>query len=210
MGSPEGHGEDAAGQGELTVPLLCPANSRQSINGANMIHGNLGEAGSMVQLQELATGLGWNVTQYGAGFTARTLPKGVKWLIHILSDLIFATTQSIPVSTELQLIEYGDPGKYEDEINSISHYECLRKSIFKTKKAKNLTGSGKQIAEFFGFSPAAEKVQTIAEKDTIQAMTLKAQEIYDAVGLILFCQGVFGDWNNLFTEALNQEMDAKF
>ncbi|XP_009487255.2 sulfotransferase 6B1 [Pelecanus crispus] len=73
---------------------------------------------------------------------------------------------------------------------------------------ENLTASIKQIAEFFGFSPTAEQIQSIADRATFQAVKDKAQETHGAVGSILFCKGVVGDWKNLFTEAQNQEMDA--
>uniref|UniRef100_A0A8C6K4D7 Sulfotransferase n=1 Tax=Melopsittacus undulatus TaxID=13146 RepID=A0A8C6K4D7_MELUD len=74
----------------------------------------------------------------------------------------------------------------EDENTMIVIYEDLE---------ENLTASVKQIAEFFGVSP-------MAVKD-------KAQEIHGAVGSFLFRKGG-GDWKNLFTEAQNREMDAKF
>ncbi|NXW23111.1 ST6B1 Sulfotransferase, partial [Circaetus pectoralis] len=230
-------------------------------------------------------------------------PKcGVNWLIQILSDLIFTTIQSKPVSTELPFIEIGDPDKYQiSEKKLLNHlermkqipsprilathlnYDCLRKSIFKNKAKilvlfrnpkgtavsffhfhnsvprvpsysswdeffsefmngkvvwgscfdhavtwnkhiedentmiiiyedlkENLTASVKQIAEFFGFFPTAEQIQSIADRATFQAVEDKAEETHGAVGSILFCKGVVGDWKNLFTEAQNQEMDAKF
>ncbi|NWQ87893.1 ST6B1 Sulfotransferase, partial [Burhinus bistriatus] len=219
-------------------------------------------------------------------------PKcGVNWLIQILSDLIFTTIQSKPVSTELPFIECGDPDKYQrmKQIPSprilATHlnYDCLPKSIFKNKAKilvlfrnpkdtavsffhfhnnvpsvpsysswdeffsefmngkvgwgsyfdhavtwnkhiedentmfviyedlkENLTASVKQIAEFFGFSPTAEQIQSIADRATFQAVKDKAQDTHGAVGSILFRKGVVGDWKNLFTEAQNQEMDAKF
>lgn len=77
--SPQAHREGAAGQGEHAVPSLCPAGNRQSISGANEIPGNLGEAGTTAQLQELATGSCWNGMLYGGGLTARSLPKGEGW-----------------------------------------------------------------------------------------------------------------------------------
>ncbi|KAM9297705.1 LOW QUALITY PROTEIN: sulfotransferase 6B1 [Morus bassanus] len=75
---------------------------------------------------------------------------------------------------------------------------------------ENLTASVKQIAEFRGFSPTAEQIQSIADRATFQAVKDKVQETHGAVGSILFHQGVVGDWKNFFTEAQNQEMDAKF
>ncbi|KAM9273142.1 LOW QUALITY PROTEIN: sulfotransferase 6B1 [Cariama cristata] len=217
-------------------------------------------------------------------------PKcGVNWLIQILSDLIFTTIQSKPVSTELPFIECGDPDKYQrmKQIPSprilATHlnYDCLPKSIFKNKAKilgcnpkdtavsffhfhnnvpsvpsysswdeffsefmhgrvgwgsyfdhavtwnkhvedentmiviyedlkENLAASVKQIAEFFGFSPTAEQIRSIADRAAFQAVKDKAQETHGAGGSFLFHKGVVGDWKNLFTEAQNQEMDAKF
>ncbi|KAM9018055.1 LOW QUALITY PROTEIN: sulfotransferase 6B1 [Ara ararauna] len=219
-------------------------------------------------------------------------PKcSVNWLIMILSDLIFTTIQSKPVSTELPFIECGDPGKCQVKMKQIPsprilathlNCDCLPKSVFKNK-AKILvlfrnpkdtavsffhfhnnvpgipshsswaelfsecmngkvswscfdhavtwnkhienentmiviyedlkevkTASVKQTAEFFGFSPVAEQIQSTADRATFQAVTDKAQEICGAGDSFLLCKGVVGDWKNLFTEAQNQEMDAKF
>ncbi|KAM6366962.1 LOW QUALITY PROTEIN: sulfotransferase 6B1 [Alca torda] len=90
----------------------------------------------------------------------------------------------------------------EDENTMFIIYEDLK---------ENLTASVKQIiAEFFGFSPTAEQIQSIADRATFQAVKDKAQESHGAVGSILFRKGAVGDWKNLFTKAQNQEMDAKF
>ncbi|NXC51165.1 ST6B1 Sulfotransferase, partial [Penelope pileata] len=89
----------------------------------------------------------------------------------------------------------------EDENIMIITYEDLK---------ENLTSGVKQIAEFFGFSPSAEQIQSVADRATFQALKDKAQETHGAVGTLLFRKGVVGDWKNLFTEAQNQEMDAKF
>ncbi|KFQ10272.1 Sulfotransferase 6B1, partial [Leptosomus discolor] len=225
-------------------------------------------------------------------------PKcGVNWLIQILSDLVFTTIWSKPVSPEIPFIECGDPDKYQrmKQIPSprilATHlnYDCLPKFIF-TNKAKagfllfprtslmslivpacktvsffhfhntvptvpsysswdeffsefmngkgsyfdhavtwnkhiedentmimkyedlkeNLTASVKQIAGFFGFSPMAEQIQSIADRATFQAVKDKAQETHGAAGSVLFRKGVVEDWKKLFTEAQNQEMNAKF
>ncbi|XP_029891911.1 sulfotransferase 6B1 isoform X1 [Aquila chrysaetos chrysaetos] len=194
-------------------------------------------------------------------------PKcGVNWFIQIISDLIFTTIQSKPVSTELPFIEIGDPDKYQrmKQIPSprilATHlnYDCFPKSIFKNKAKilvlfqnpkdtavsflhfhnsvprvpsysswdeffsefmngkvvwgscfdhavtwnkhiedentmiiiyedlkENLTASVKQIAEFFGFFPTAEQIQSIADRDTFQAVEDKAEETHGAVGSIL-------------------------
>uniref|UniRef100_A0A669PI24 Sulfotransferase n=2 Tax=Phasianus colchicus TaxID=9054 RepID=A0A669PI24_PHACC len=89
----------------------------------------------------------------------------------------------------------------DDENTMIVIYEDLK---------ENLASGVKQIAEFFGFSPTAEQIQSIADRATFQAVKNKAQETHGAVGTVLFRKGVVGDWKNLFTEAQNQEMDAKF
>lgn len=54
-----------------------------------------------------------------------------------------------------------------------------------------MTASVKQIAEFFGLSPTAEQIQAIAERDTFQPVSVKAQETHGAVGSILFHKGRF-------------------
>ncbi|NWT97862.1 ST6B1 Sulfotransferase, partial [Urocynchramus pylzowi] len=74
----------------------------------------------------------------------------------------------------------------------------------------NLTASVKQITAFFGFSPTAEQMQAIAGRHTFQPVSVKAQEIHGAVGLMLFHKAVFGDWKNVFAEAQNQKLAAKF
>ncbi|KGL80540.1 Sulfotransferase 6B1, partial [Tinamus guttatus] len=89
----------------------------------------------------------------------------------------------------------------EDENIMVVLYEDLK---------QNLTSSVKRIAEFFGFSSTAEQIQSIADRATFQAVKDKAQETHGPVGSVLFRKGVVGDWKNLFTEAQNQEMDAKF
>ncbi|KAL2306143.1 hypothetical protein Nmel_004049, partial [Mimus melanotis] len=55
----------------------------------------------------------------------------------------------------------------------------------------NLTANVKQIAAFFRFSPTAEQIQAIAGRHTFQPVSVKAQETYGAVGLILFRKGKF-------------------
>ncbi|XP_069708608.1 sulfotransferase 6B1 isoform X2 [Phaenicophaeus curvirostris] len=89
----------------------------------------------------------------------------------------------------------------EDENIMVITYEDLK---------EDLTASVKQIAEIFGFSPTAEEIQCIAENATFQAVKEKAHETHGVVGSNLFRKGVVGDWKSLFTEAQNQEMDAKF
>ncbi|NXA65570.1 ST6B1 Sulfotransferase, partial [Mohoua ochrocephala] len=68
----------------------------------------------------------------------------------------------------------------------------------------------KQVAEFFGFSPTAEQIQAIAERDTFQPVSVKAQETHGAVGSILFHKGKFVYWKNVFAEDQNQKLAAKF
>ncbi|XP_010188946.1 PREDICTED: sulfotransferase 6B1-like, partial [Mesitornis unicolor] len=93
----------------------------------------------------------------------------------------------------------------EDENTMIIIYEDLK---------ENLTASVKEIAEFFGFSQAVKQIQSIADRATFQAVKDKAQETHDDVGSIIFRKDKFvcvvGDRKSLFTEAQNQEMDAKF
>ncbi|KAM4679472.1 LOW QUALITY PROTEIN: sulfotransferase 6B1 [Amazona ochrocephala] len=212
-------------------------------------------------------------------------PKcGVNWFIMILSNWIFTTIQSKPVSTELPFIECGDPEMKQIPSPRILamhlNYGCLPKSIFKNKAKilvlfrnpkdtavsffhfhNNVSGvpsysswdeffsefmngkvswsyfdhavtwnkhiedentmiviyedlkenpSVKQIAGIFGFSPMAEQIQSAAERAPFQAVKDKAQETDGAGDSFLFRKGVVGDWKNLFTEAQNQEMDAKF
>ncbi|XP_057596730.1 sulfotransferase 6B1 isoform X2 [Hippopotamus amphibius kiboko] len=75
---------------------------------------------------------------------------------------------------------------------------------------ENLAAGIKQIAEFFGFSPSGEQIQTISAQSTSQAMQAKSQETHGAVGPFLFRKGEVGDWKNVFSETQNQEMDEKF
>ncbi|KAM4785524.1 LOW QUALITY PROTEIN: sulfotransferase 6B1 [Cyanocitta cristata] len=182
----------------------------------------------------------------------------MKWLIEILSDLIFTTIQSIHVSTE-HFIECGDPSKYQlvvlfnpkdtavffhfhnnvprvpscssrDEFFSgfmtdlVGWGSCFDPALTWNKHTEdkntmvviyedltgNLTASVKQVAEFFGLSPTAEQLQAIAERDTLQPVSVKAQETHGAVGSILFHKGIFGDRKNVFVEAQNQKLAAKF
>ncbi|KAM9382909.1 LOW QUALITY PROTEIN: sulfotransferase 6B1 [Phaethornis superciliosus] len=225
-----------------------------------------------------------NLEDRGDDMVLMSYPKcGVNWLIQILSDSVFTTNQTKPVSTELPFIECGDPDKYQrvKQIPSprilATHlsYDCLPKSIFQNKAKilvlfntnhtavsffhfhnnmpsvpsysswdkfflefmngkgmsyfdhavtwnkhiedkntmtiiyedhNNLIVSVKQIPDFFGFSTMAEQIQSIADRVTFQAMKDKAQETTGAVGSILFCRGVVGDWKNLFTEAQNSEV----
>ncbi|OXB54204.1 hypothetical protein ASZ78_007994 [Callipepla squamata] len=113
------------------------------------------------------------------------------------------------------------------------NYDFLPKSIFKNKaKILVLFRNRKDTAvsffhfhnnvpnipsysswdEFFSefMNGKAEQIQSVADRATFQAVKNKAQETYGAVGTVLFRKGIVGDWKNLFTEAQNQEMDAKF
>ncbi|XP_030410137.1 sulfotransferase 6B1 [Gopherus evgoodei] len=69
-------------------------------------------------------------------------PKcGANWLIQLLNDLIFTTSQTKHINTELPFIECGDPEKYQRMKQFPSprilathlHYDNLPKSIFKNK-----------------------------------------------------------------------------
>lgn len=70
------------------------------------------------------------------------LGAGVNWLIQILSDLIFTTSQSKPVSMELPFIECGDPDKYE--VSEKNHLKSVvftllhpRTQVIKMKSCSN-------------------------------------------------------------------------
>ncbi|XP_006024568.1 sulfotransferase 6B1-like [Alligator sinensis] len=89
----------------------------------------------------------------------------------------------------------------EDENVQILIYEDMK---------ENLASAVKQIADFFGFSPKAEQIQSISDRASFQAVRDKSQETHGSVGPILFRKGTIGDWKSLFTEAQNQQMDAKF
>ncbi|KAE8601661.1 hypothetical protein XENTR_v10013751 [Xenopus tropicalis] len=75
---------------------------------------------------------------------------------------------------------------------------------------KDLEAAVKQISEFFGLSLNEEQIQRIADKGTFKSMKEKSEESHGAFGKIIFRKGEVGDWRNTFTEAQNQEMDAKF
>ncbi|KAM6180345.1 sulfotransferase 6B1 [Erethizon dorsatum] len=89
----------------------------------------------------------------------------------------------------------------DDENVKLILYEDLK---------ENLATGVKQIAEFFKFSLTREQIQTVSARSTFQAMRAKSQETHGTVGPFLFRKGEVGDWKNLFSEAQNQEMDAKF
>uniref|UniRef100_A0A803KC52 Sulfotransferase n=1 Tax=Xenopus tropicalis TaxID=8364 RepID=A0A803KC52_XENTR len=75
---------------------------------------------------------------------------------------------------------------------------------------EDLEAAVKQISEFFGLSLNEEQIQRIADKGTFKSMKEKSEESHGAFGKIIFRKGEVGDWRNTFTEAQNQEMDAKF
>ncbi|XP_075452659.1 sulfotransferase 6B1-like isoform X1 [Ascaphus truei] len=75
---------------------------------------------------------------------------------------------------------------------------------------KDLDAAIKKLSEFFGFSLTAEQVQLIANKGTFKSMKEKSMQTHGEFGQVLFRKGDVGDWKNNFTEAQNQEMDAKF
>lgn len=54
---------------------------------------------------------------------------------------------------------------------------------------QNLATGIKRIAEFFGFSPSGEQIQTISAQSTFHAMQAKSQETHGAVGPFLFRKG---------------------
>ncbi|KFO20333.1 Sulfotransferase 6B1 [Fukomys damarensis] len=89
----------------------------------------------------------------------------------------------------------------DDENVKLILYEDLK---------ENLDTGIKEIAEFLKFSLTGEQIQTISAQSTFQAMREKSQKTHGPVGPFLFRKGEVGDWKNLFSEAQNQEMDAKF
>ncbi|NP_001090806.1 uncharacterized protein LOC100037903 [Xenopus tropicalis] len=75
---------------------------------------------------------------------------------------------------------------------------------------KDLESAVKKISEFVGFSLTEEQIQSIADKGTFKSMKEKSEKSHGAFGKVIFRKGEVGDWRNTFTEAQNQEMDAKF
>uniref|UniRef100_Q6IMI4-2 Isoform 2 of Sulfotransferase 6B1 n=1 Tax=Homo sapiens TaxID=9606 RepID=Q6IMI4-2 len=115
-------------------------------------------------------------------------PKcGSNWILHIVSELIYAVSKKKYKYPEFPVLECGDSEKYQ-----------------------NLAAGIKQIAEFLGFFLTGEQIQTISVQSTFQAMRAKSQDTHGAVGPFLFRKGEVGDWKNLFSEIQNQEMDEKF
>ncbi|KAM3675801.1 LOW QUALITY PROTEIN: sulfotransferase 6B1 [Ammospiza maritima maritima] len=79
---------------------------------------------------------------------------------------------------------------FEPEVTWNKHVEDKNIMVMIYEDLKgNLSASVKQIAAFFGFSPTAEQIQAIAGRHTFQSESVKAQETYGAVGLILFHEG---------------------
>ncbi|XP_020745689.2 sulfotransferase 6B1 isoform X2 [Odocoileus virginianus] len=218
-------------------------------------------------------------------------PKCSNWILHIISELMFADSKQKYEYPEFPVLECGDPEKYQRMKQLPSprilathlHYDKLPGSIFKNKAKilvifrnpkdtavsffhfhndvpdipsygswddffrqfmkgqvswgsyfdfainwnkhlddenvmfilyedlrENLATGIKRIAEFFGFSPSGEQIQTISAQSTFHAMRAKSQETHGAVGPFLFRKGEVGDWKSLFSETQNQEMDEKF
>ncbi|XP_029449971.1 sulfotransferase 6B1-like [Rhinatrema bivittatum] len=75
---------------------------------------------------------------------------------------------------------------------------------------ENMAVGVKRIAKFFGLSVTAEDIHSIVEKGTFQTMKEDSRNKLGAFGDMLFRKGTVGDWTNYFSEAQNQEMDAKF
>ncbi|XP_041420371.1 sulfotransferase 6B1 isoform X2 [Xenopus laevis] len=75
---------------------------------------------------------------------------------------------------------------------------------------KDLEVAVRNISKFFGFSLTEEQIRSIADKGTFKSMKEKSEETHGAMGKSIFRKGEVGDWRNIFTEAQNQEMDAKF
>ncbi|OCT79938.1 hypothetical protein XELAEV_18026753mg [Xenopus laevis] len=75
---------------------------------------------------------------------------------------------------------------------------------------EDLEAAIKKMSLFSGFSLSEEQIQSIADKGTFKSMKEKSEKTHGAFGKVLFRKGEVGDWKNIFTEAQNQEMDAKF
>ncbi|EGW10168.1 Sulfotransferase 6B1 [Cricetulus griseus] len=115
-------------------------------------------------------------------------PKcGSNWILHIVSELIFAVSKKKYTCPEFPVLECGDTEKYQ-----------------------NLLAGIKQISEFLGFSLTDEQIRAVSDQSTFQAMRENSQETHGAIGPFLFRKGEVGDWKNLFNETQNQEMDERF
>ncbi|XP_053567756.1 sulfotransferase 6B1-like [Bombina bombina] len=75
---------------------------------------------------------------------------------------------------------------------------------------QDLKAAVKKMAGFLGISLNEEQVQQIADDGTFKSMKEKAKESYGDFVPVFFRKGEVGDWKNYFTEAQNQEIDAKF
>ncbi|XP_053565239.1 sulfotransferase 6B1 [Bombina bombina] len=75
---------------------------------------------------------------------------------------------------------------------------------------QDLKAAVKKMAGFFGISLNEEQVQQIADDGTFKFMKEKAKESYGDFVPVFFRKGEVGDWKDYFTEAQNQEIDAKF
>ncbi|MEE6475075.1 hypothetical protein FKM82_010609 [Ascaphus truei] len=106
--------------------------------------------------------------------------------MQLLNDMVYTIHDKEPPAM-MPMLEVGAPDKYED-----------------------LDAAIKKISEFFGYSVTEEQVRLIANKGTFKSMKEKSTQTYGYFGQIIFRKGDVGDWKNNFTEAQNQEMDAKF
>ncbi|XP_075452664.1 sulfotransferase 6B1-like isoform X2 [Ascaphus truei] len=75
---------------------------------------------------------------------------------------------------------------------------------------KDLDAAIKKISEFFGISLTEEQIQLIAKMGTFKSMKEKSTKSDVECLQVIFRKGEVGDWKNYFTEAQNQEMDARF
>ncbi|OWK10296.1 hypothetical protein Celaphus_00005705, partial [Cervus elaphus hippelaphus] len=195
-------------------------------------------------------------------------PKcGSNWILHIISELMFADSKQKYEYPEFPVLECGDPEKYQitfslqilvifrnpkdtavsffhfhndvPDIPSYGSWDDFFRQFMKGQVSwgsyfdfainwnkhlddenvmfilyedlrENLATGIKRIAEFLGFSPSGEQIQTISAQSTFHAMRAKSQETHGAVGPFLFRKGEVGDWKSLFSETQNQEMDEKF
>ncbi|XP_006752219.1 sulfotransferase 6B1-like, partial [Leptonychotes weddellii] len=144
---------------------------------------------------------------------------GSNWILHIISELIFAESKKKYEYPEFPILECGDPEKYQLATVLPSIPFSSRRRLNKTATVswgsyfdfainwnkhlddenvkfllyedlkKNLAAGIKQIAEFFGFSLTGEQIQTISAQSTFHATQAKSQETHGAVGLFLFRKG---------------------
>lgn len=75
---------------------------------------------------------------------------------------------------------------------------------------EDLSGSIRELSEFFGFPLTEEQVKTIADQSTFGAMKESAVQTHGKFTEVVFRKGEVGDWKNHFSEAQSQQMDEEF